>query len=145
MAERLNQDDVALLDELFNQVLNAKQIAVQTADRPENFGDTQLIKDEANALLDKFRSEFKAKLLAWHSQGVGEAEDLKLAETPTPQLQEEWKVTREPDDPMALRVSVGGVEGELGYVVYRGDTEACLRLLKRAVTKLEQHYNEQGE
>jgi hypothetical protein len=59
--------------------------------------------------------------------------------------EEQWKVIREADDPLALRLSVGGVEGELGYIVYRGDTEACLKLLRKAATKLENHFNEQGE
>lgn len=59
--------------------------------------------------------------------------------------QEEWKIIRESDDPLALRLSIGGVEGELGYIVYRGDTEACLKLLRKALNKLETHYSEQGE
>lgn len=59
--------------------------------------------------------------------------------------QEEWKIIREADDPIALRLSIGGVENELGYIVYRGDTAACLKLLRKAVTKLEAHFNEQGE
>lgn len=59
--------------------------------------------------------------------------------------QEQWKIIREADDPMALRLSIGGVEDELGYIVYRGDTEACLKLLRKALKKLEAHYNEQGE
>lgn len=59
--------------------------------------------------------------------------------------EENWKVTRESDDPLALRLSIGGVEGELGYIVYRGDTQACLKLLRKAVKKLEAHYAEQGE
>ena len=58
---------------------------------------------------------------------------------------EQWKIIREADDPMALRLSIGGVEGDLGYIVYRGDTKDCLRLLRRALKKLEAHYNEQGE
>lgn len=59
--------------------------------------------------------------------------------------QEQWKIIREADDPLALRLSVGGVPGELGYVVYRGDTKECVELLRTALSKLEAHYEEQGE
>lgn len=58
---------------------------------------------------------------------------------------EEWKITREADDPLALRLSIGGIDGELGYIVYRGDTKACLELLHRAQQQLEKHFKEQGE
>jgi hypothetical protein len=56
-----------------------------------------------------------------------------------------WKIIRESDDPRALRLSVGGVSDNHGYIVYRGDTKACLDLLRAAVTELEKHYEEQGE
>lgn len=58
---------------------------------------------------------------------------------------EEWKIIREADDPIALRLSIGGVESKLGYIVYRGSTEECLKLLRKALEKLEAHYEEQGE
>jgi hypothetical protein len=58
---------------------------------------------------------------------------------------EEWKIIREADDPWALRLSIGGVPDELGYIVYRGDTKACLELLRKALGRLEKHLVEQGE
>jgi len=58
---------------------------------------------------------------------------------------EEWKVIREADDPMALRLSIGGIPDTLGYIVYRGDTKLCLELLRKALKKLEEHLEEQGE
>jgi hypothetical protein len=71
--------------------------------------------------------------------------DCDMEDCSCPHHTEQWKVTREADDPQALRLSIGGVEGELGYIVYRGDTKKCLNLLKRAVSKLEEHYTDQGE
>lgn len=58
---------------------------------------------------------------------------------------EQWKIIREADDPLALRLSIGGVPNNLGYIVYRGDTKQCLELLRKALDRLEQHFNEQGE
>lgn len=60
-------------------------------------------------------------------------------------LKETWKIIRDVDDPLALRLSVGSVKGKVGYIVYRGDTEECLELLRKAVRKLEARYKEQGE
>lgn len=57
----------------------------------------------------------------------------------------EWKIIREANDPIALRISVGGKVDEFGYIVHRGDTKACLDLLKQAALQLEKHLNEQGE
>jgi hypothetical protein len=59
--------------------------------------------------------------------------------------QETWKIVREADDPIALRLSIGGIEGELGYIVYRGETEDCVKLLRKALDKFETHLKEQGE
>lgn len=60
-----------------------------------------------------------------------------------------WKVIRESDDPLALRLSVGSPTGhdpkESGYIVFRGDPRDCLGLLKEAVLRLEEHLEEQGE
>lgn len=58
---------------------------------------------------------------------------------------ETWKITREADDPLALRLSIGGIPTELGYIVYRGDTKACLELLRQAEKELTKIYKEQGE
>lgn len=57
-----------------------------------------------------------------------------------------WKIIREANDPLALRLSIGGphdIDG--GYIVYRGDTANCLVLLEEAVIELKQHLQEQGE
>lgn len=63
----------------------------------------------------------------------------------------EWIINRERDDPVALRISVGcpmqGVFNaseikKAGYLVYRGDPEDCLILLREALAKLEQHVKE---
>ena len=57
-----------------------------------------------------------------------------------------WKVIRESDDPLALRLSIGSPHGEdSGYIVYRGDTKECLTLLVRALEELRQHMEVQGE
>jgi hypothetical protein len=58
---------------------------------------------------------------------------------------EQWKIIREADDPLSLRLSIGGIPDKLGYIVYRGDTKLCLQLLYRAYQHLEHHYKEQGE
>jgi hypothetical protein len=58
---------------------------------------------------------------------------------------EQWKVIREADDPIALRVSVGGRPDEFGYIVYRGETKECLQLLYRAYQEMSKFYKEQGE
>lgn len=57
----------------------------------------------------------------------------------------EWKIIREANDPIALRLSVGGKPDKFGYIVHRGETADCLRLLKEAVAELEKHLAEQGE
>lgn len=61
-----------------------------------------------------------------------------------------WKIIREADDPIALRLSIGSPpeetpDGYVGYIVYRGDTEECLNLLEQAVQELKKFYGEQGE
>lgn len=57
-----------------------------------------------------------------------------------------WKIIREQDDPIALRLSIGAPTGSgEGYIVYRGETKDCLDLLEKAVTELKQLYEEQGE
>lgn len=57
-----------------------------------------------------------------------------------------WKIIREADDPLALRLSIGAPHGSKeGYIVYRGDAKTCLDLLETAVTELKKHYQEQGE
>lgn len=63
-----------------------------------------------------------------------------------------WKIIREENDPIALRLSIGSPHvpnvpeiKENGYIVYRGDTEDCLVLLREAVLQLEKHLKEQGE
>ena len=58
---------------------------------------------------------------------------------------EEWQIIRKADDPMALRISIGGRLDEFGYVVYRGDTKEVLFLLERAKQEFEKMYKEQGE
>jgi hypothetical protein len=58
---------------------------------------------------------------------------------------EKWQITREADDPLALRLSVGSHEGKFGYIVYRGETKECLQLLYRAYQEMDKFYKEQGE
>ena len=48
-----------------------------------------------------------------------------------------WKIIREANDPLALRLSIGSPSGSQfsieddGYIVYRGDTRVCIELLLR--------------
>lgn len=59
-----------------------------------------------------------------------------------------WKIIREADDPMALRISIGSPQLEDpqdGYIVNRGDTKQCLDLLEKALEQMKKHYEEQGE
>lgn len=84
----------------------------------------------------------KPEVIRYHRRDY----DIKtLQDVGAPVGSEEWKVTREVDDPTALRLSIGGVAGELGYVVYRGDTGECVTLLRKALGKLDAHYRGQGE
>jgi hypothetical protein len=60
-----------------------------------------------------------------------------------------WKIIREQDDIMAFRLSIGCPLGfdmtENGYIVYRGGTEHCIKLLEEALKNLKMHYEEHGE
>jgi hypothetical protein len=60
-----------------------------------------------------------------------------------------YSIIREQDDPLALRLSIGSPHGfdtkTNGYIVYRGDTKACIDLLENALEKFKQYYEEQGE
>lgn len=60
-----------------------------------------------------------------------------------------WVITREATDPIAGRISIGSPRGmraeEAGYVVYRGETAECIKLLEIALAKFKQKYAEQGE
>ncbi len=60
-----------------------------------------------------------------------------------------WKIIREGDDPLALRLSIGSPNGfdhkENGYIVYRGETQECVELLEIALAELKGHLKEQGE
>lgn len=64
-------------------------------------------------------------------------------------MSEHWVVTREADDPIANRLSIGNPHGlkveDAGYIVYRGETAECITLLETALEKLKEHYAEQGE
>lgn len=44
-----------------------------------------------------------------------------------------FKVVKEKDDPMTNRLSIGGSKEEGCYIVYRGKTEDCLRVLENAL------------
>jgi hypothetical protein len=46
----------------------------------------------------------------------------------------ELRIVREEDDPLALRASIGGREGMGFYLVYRGNPQEVLEML-RAVVK----------
>jgi hypothetical protein len=60
-----------------------------------------------------------------------------------------YKIIRESDDPLALRLSIGsphvGSIQDDGYIVYRGDTQTCIELLEKALEEFKQYYAEQGE
>lgn len=57
-----------------------------------------------------------------------------------------WKIIREANDPLALRLSIGAPHDvDDGYIVYRGDTSNCVALLETALEELKQHLQEQGE
>jgi len=60
-----------------------------------------------------------------------------------------YKIIREADDPLALRLSIGSPNGydiqKDGYIVYRGDTEQCIKLLEKALEEFKAYYEEQGE
>lgn len=66
-------------------------------------------------------------------------------------MSKNWKIIREADDPLALRLSIGSPNGNGftiendGYIVYRGDTQECIQLLETALAQLKSHYKEQGE
>lgn len=51
---------------------------------------------------------------------------------------EKWQVTKEPDDDV-LRISVGGLNGKFGYVVFRGNAIECNRLLVKASEELSRY------
>lgn len=60
----------------------------------------------------------------------------------------DFKVIREPDDPLALRASIGG-QPDLGwYLVFRGEPNAVLTMLREVVAKAERelpkHVRRQG-
>lgn len=50
-------------------------------------------------------------------------------------------IRRLPDDPFALRLSIGEAHdkrmGESAYLVFRGDPQACFQLLKRSMAALQ--------
>jgi hypothetical protein len=47
------------------------------------------------------------------------------------------KVTKEPDDPICPRASIGGTK-EIGYYcIYRGEATAILNILKHVIRELE--------
>ena len=46
-------------------------------------------------------------------------------------------VTQLPDDPLALRISLGEAPGGLAYLVYRGSRERMVALLRRALRALD--------
>lgn len=60
-----------------------------------------------------------------------------------------YKIIREADDPLGLRLSIGSPNGfdvqKDGYIVYRGDTKRCIELLERALEQFKAYYEEQGE
>lgn len=45
------------------------------------------------------------------------------------------KIIRKPLDPIATRISAGGIEGK-NYIVYRGDVKEVKKILQEALTKL---------
>jgi hypothetical protein len=47
------------------------------------------------------------------------------------------KVIREADDPIALRASIGGREGMGFYLVYRGEPQDVLAMLRQVVEQAE--------
>jgi hypothetical protein len=63
---------------------------------------------------------------------------------------EKWKILREANDPMAVRLSIGvphegtTSDGFDGYIVYRGESEKCIDVLERALAQLKEHYEGQG-
>ena len=64
-------------------------------------------------------------------------------------MSKNWKIIRETDDPLALRLSIGsphvGSITDDGYIVYRGGTKTCIDLLENALNEFKQYYQEQGE
>lgn len=48
-------------------------------------------------------------------------------------------VTREPDDPIALRASIGGTPALGYYLVFRGDPEKVMAMLREVVHDAETH------
>lgn len=57
------------VDKLFNKALNAKQVAVETAQQAEPFASNEELLETANALLERLRQEFRdsiAVLLTKH-------------------------------------------------------------------------------
>jgi hypothetical protein len=44
-----------------------------------------------------------------------------------------FKVVKEKDDPMTNRLSIGGSKEEGCYIVYRGETTDCLKILEQAL------------
>ncbi len=66
-----------------------------------------------------------------------------------PNKDNNWKIIRESDDPLALRLSIGSPHGfdtkENGYIVYRGETQECIELLEIALEEFKKHLQAQGE
>lgn len=62
-----------------------------------------------------------------------------------------YKIIREANDPLALRLSIGSPLGEGfnidkdGYIVYRGETAECIDLLENALAEFKKFYEEQTE
>lgn len=54
-----------------------------------------------------------------------------------------YKIVREAADPLAQRLSIGSPNGtdpqQDGYIVYRGDPDTCLEVLRTATAELEKH------
>lgn len=48
-----------------------------------------------------------------------------------------WRVIREPEDPLALRASIGGNDDVGHYLVFRGDPQKVVDMLKSAAEQAE--------
>lgn len=52
-----------------------------------------------------------------------------------------FKVIKEQDDPLTNRLSIGGSKEDGCYIVYRGETEDCLDVLKNALEAMNKAAN----
>lgn len=52
-----------------------------------------------------------------------------------------FKVSKEKDDPMTNRLSIGGSKNEGCYIVYRGETKDCLEVLENALEAMKKAAN----